>query len=112
MMGWFIRVSGHLGRGTVGFAEEELHGGALTRSALDPCGAPRLARHAVDHREAKAGSLADFLRREERLEGSLDDLGRHPDARVADAELDIFAVLKIRVAGDLDRPCSEIQDAA
>ena len=84
----------------VGLAEQQLDRGALARRAFDPRGAARLARHAIDHRQAEAGALADFLGGEEGLERALEHFGRHADAGVADGELDIVAVLEVGVAAD------------
>ena len=54
----------------------------LPGAAFDPRRAARLARHAIDHRQAEAGALADLLGGEEGLERALGDLGRHSDAGV------------------------------
>src|SRR4029079_9368973 len=81
-------------------AEQQPDDGAFAELALDPRGAAGLARHAIDHRQAKAGALAHFLGGEEGLERALEHVRRHARAGVADAQLDIIAVLDFRVAGD------------
>ena len=93
---------------SVGLAEQQADRGAFAGRALDPRRAARLPRHAVDHRQAKAGALADFLGGEEGLERALGDFGRHADAGVADGQLDIVAVRELGVAVDLHRPGREV----
>jgi K+ transporter len=45
-----------------------------------------LLDEAIDLRQPQTGALAEGLCREERLERLLDDIRRHPNARVADGE--------------------------
>ena len=51
----------------------------------------RLLDEAVDHAEAEAGALADLLGREERLEGAVDDLGRHAGRPIGDEQGNVVA---------------------
>ena len=57
--------------------------------AFDPHMPARTAGEAVDHRQAKPGSLPDRLGREERLENLLEGLVGHANAGVAHADHDI-----------------------
>src|SRR3982750_998555 len=47
----------------------------------------RLARHAIDHRQAEAGALADLLGGEERLERPFGHLGRHAGPAIGNCQL-------------------------
>ena len=93
-------------------AEEELDRGAFARRAFDPRRAARLARHAVDHRQAEPGALADLLGGEEGLERAGGDVLGHSGAGVADGQLDIAAVVELGVAADLDLAGGEGQHSA
>ena len=64
---------------------------ALADLAVDVDRAARLAREAVDHRQAEAGALADVLGGEEGLGHLLQYLGRDAAAVVLDGEHDIVA---------------------
>ena len=50
---------------------------------------PGLLDKAIDHAEAEAGTLADFLGREEGLKNPIPYFGRHPAAVVRDGQPDI-----------------------
>ena len=65
----------------LGGAEQQFDRRAVAGRAGDPRGAARLARHAIDHRQAKAGALADLLGGEEGLEGARRDLVAHARCR-------------------------------
>ncbi len=54
--------------------QEDAEDGALARLGFDIDESAGLLDDAVNSREAEAGALADFLRREERLENLVDDL--------------------------------------
>ena len=71
-----------LGDRPVGLAEQEPDRSALAGRAFDPRLAARLARHAVDHRQAEPGALADLLGGEEGLERALEHFGWHSDGCV------------------------------
>src|SRR5271165_5840881 len=58
---------------------------ALPTPRVDSTFSPAGVGHQVPRRrQPEARSLAGALRREERLENALDDVGRHPEAVVAD----------------------------
>ena len=59
-----------------------MHGRALIRRARDPDMPARLPDEPIDHRQPEPASLADVLRREERLKHALQHLSRHAGARV------------------------------
>ena len=56
--------------------------------AVDPEPTARLLRKTVDLRQSQSRSLADLLGRKEWLEHMIQDLGRHPAARVSNGKLD------------------------
>ena len=96
----------------VGLAEQQPDHGAFALAAFDPRRAARLARHAIDHAEAEAGALADFLGGEEGLERALGDLGRHAEPGVGDGQLDIVSVWNVGIGLDPHRAAGEAQHAA
>ena len=61
-----------------GARQPELDPRALADLAVDPHGAARLAGEAIDHGQAKAGALADFLGGEEGLGDLLERSGAMP----------------------------------
>jgi hypothetical protein len=67
-------------------ADRERRPTAGLRGDRDLATGPR--GEAADHREAQPGALVGRLRREERLENLVDDLGRDPRSGVADVDLD------------------------
>src|SRR5436190_59396 len=69
----------------IGAAEVDPDRSPDPRLAFDPGGTARLARHSIDHRQAKTGALADFLGGEERLEGPAEHVRAHTRAGVGDA---------------------------
>jgi len=93
-------------------AKQQADRRALAGRAPDARRAAGLARHAVDHRQAQAGALADLLGGEEGLERALGDFGGHAEAGVADGQLDIVAVRDLGVVLHLHRPGREGQHSA
>ena len=82
----------HLGRAVIhsgGARQIELHAGAVALLAVDLDVPVGLLDEAVDHAETKAGSLADFLGGEERIEHPFQVLGRNSGAGVAHRDHDI-----------------------
>ena len=70
VLAWLVgRVRGD--RFCLRAAEVELDRGPLAGPAFDLRGSARLARHAIDHRQAQARALADLLGGVERIEGPL-----------------------------------------
>ena len=78
--------------------QHDRKGGAFTGPAADPHRAARLAHDAVHRREAQAGA-AIALGRVEGLEDAGRHLGRHADAGVGHAQVDVVARLQAVVAG-------------
>ena len=65
--------------------------GAGGRRGVDLDGATELLHDAVDRGEPEPGAACRRLRREERLEGLLDDVGSHALPAVTDLQTDIAA---------------------
>ena len=77
--------------------QEEVDLRAPPEFAFDAERSARLLGDSVDLGEAEAGSLAERLRREERLGRSGEHLGRHALAGVGDRHADIVPVLDLRL---------------
>ena len=84
---WRLRPSAP-GR-PLGCRQPELGGRALARLAVQDAVVRRLLGHAMDHRQAEAGALADALGGEERLGGARQRLGVHALAGVVQRQPDI-----------------------
>ena len=65
--------------------------------AVDVEVAPGLLDKPVHHAETEAAAFAGLLRREERLQNPLQDLGRHPGSGVGDSKQHIIASGHLRV---------------
>ncbi len=69
----------------------ELHACALPDPAVDADVPARLFDEAVDHAQPEAAALSHLLRREERLEHPLHDLGRHAGSGIGNGEQHVLA---------------------
>lgn len=65
--------------------------GAAAHHRLDHCSAARLASEVPDHRQPQTRARPQRLGGEERFEGPLGNAGRHPQTRIGDAHLNVFA---------------------
>src|SRR5229473_652221 len=70
---------------------------SASRLAIDDAAAAETRDEAIHLRQSKAGSLARLLGREERVEGLVADLRRHPGSGVADRDRDIVPGRDARV---------------
>src|SRR5262249_8809032 len=64
--------------------KEQAHASSSTGTALDGHGSLMTLDDAKDHRQTEAGALANFLGREERVDGLVENLGAHAAAVVLD----------------------------
>src|SRR6476619_1012984 len=71
--------------------EVDLHGRSVVYLAIDLDVAARLFHEPIDLAQSQAGSLSEFLCSEERLEGAVQDIGRHTAPGVADADQHVLA---------------------
>src|SRR5258708_2785281 len=86
-------------RGVVVSPEVELDARTVSRLAIDLDVSAALPDEAVDHAEAKPGSLAFRLCREERVEGAGDDLRRHARSRIAERDENILSGDHLKMSG-------------
>src|SRR6202011_5412334 len=66
--------------------QEDAEGRAFADGRFRIDEAAGLLDDAIDGGEAKPGALADFFRREERLEDTVDDLGRNAGSGIGDLD--------------------------
>jgi hypothetical protein len=89
----FVRDVAHEAR------EIQTHRRALSAFGIDAHLSAGLAHEAVDHGQAKTGSLSQGFCREKRIEDLFDDVGRHTGSGVADAERDVLSRRKVALLG-------------
>ena len=75
----------------------QAHRGALAEFRINPDLAARLSREPIDHRQPEPRPLADWLRREERIERLGDHVGCHARPRIRHADRHILADRQVMV---------------